>query len=198
MVSSISFFVTFLSTNKNKVVAFHSQPTWDSDDWVVPMNHEHLENDFKDWSSTVNQILSLMEKPDVWALWDDPPASTYYKGRAALLGDAAHATTPNQGAGAGMAIEDAYILGALLGDINSADEIEAAFKAYDTVRRPRSQKLVTTSRAAGRLYGCELEGDDPEAIKKDLDGRFGWIWEHDLTKDLQEAKAMMGGKDGLL
>jgi salicylate hydroxylase len=68
-----------------------------------------------------------MERPDVWALWDDPPASTYYKGRAALLGDAAHTTTPNQGAGAGMAIEDAYILGALLGGSNSADEIEAAF-----------------------------------------------------------------------
>jgi len=44
-----------------------------------------------------------MEKPDVWALFDHPPAPTYFKGRFALLGDAAHASTPHQGAGAGQA-----------------------------------------------------------------------------------------------
>ncbi|RAL66883.1 hypothetical protein DID88_007665 [Monilinia fructigena] len=38
------------------------------------------------------------------------------KGRIVLLGDAAHASTPHQGAGAGQAIEDAFILSNLLGD----------------------------------------------------------------------------------
>ncbi len=38
------------------------------------------------------------------------------KDRVCLIGDAAHATTPNMGQGACQAIEDAYILGKLFGE----------------------------------------------------------------------------------
>lgn len=74
-----------------------------------------MEADFEHWGCSVRNILSLMEKPDVWALFDHPPARTYWKGRMCLLGDSAHASTPHQGAGAGMALEDAFVLSKLLG-----------------------------------------------------------------------------------
>ena len=98
-----------------------------------------------------------------------------------------------------MALEDAYVLSNLLGAIHRAADIEAAFKAYDTVRRPRSQKLVTTSREAGTLYGFQAEAtrDDAAAIKKDLDKRWGWIWGEDLEGELEEAVRLLGQGAGV-
>jgi len=52
-----------------------------------------------------------MQKPDLWALFNHPPAKTYYrKGKICLLGDCAHASTPHQGAGAGMALASAVFV----------------------------------------------------------------------------------------
>jgi salicylate hydroxylase len=134
-----------------------------------------------------------MEKTDVWALFDHPPAPYFYKGRLCLLGDAAHATTPHQGAGAGQAIEDAYVLSELIGKVKSAGELEAAFKAYDEVRRPRSQRVVTTSREAGHLY--ELEdgnaGFDLKKTKDLLQTRYKWIWDEDLVAQATTAGEAM-------
>jgi salicylate hydroxylase len=140
-----------------------------------------------------------MEKPDVWALFDHPPAATYYKGRFALLGDAAHASTPHQGAGAGQAIEDAFVLSNLLGQVNSVEEIEKAFHAYDAVRRPRSQKVVATSRDAAKVYQFEDEklGTDLDLIKWALEMRYNWIWDEDLPTQLQKAEDIMRMKANL-
>lgn len=158
-----------------------------------------------------------MEKPDVWALFDHPPAPTYFKGRLAILGDAAHASTPHQGAGAGQAIEDgkvilawdfptrfdiwtnhhpAFILSNLLGQIESASEIENAFYAYDAVRRPRTQKVVATSRDAAAIYEFEDEelGTDLDKIKQVLETRYNWIWDEDLPQQLRKAQDIMGLK----
>ena len=177
------------------VVAFRtkSDKKWEDPRWVVPMKREDLEADYKGWGPQVQAILSLMEKPDVWAIFDDPPAPTYYKGRIALLGDSAHASSPHQGAGAGMAVEDAFVLCSLLSDATSSKEIPNAFKAYDYVRRPRSQKLVTTSRDAGEVYELEGEGtgDDIAAVKKNLDERYKWIWNKRIEEDLEFARRFM-------
>jgi salicylate hydroxylase len=140
-----------------------------------------------------------METPDVWALFDHLPAPTYFKGRFALLGDAAHASTPHQGAGAGQAIEDAFILSNLLGQVNTVDEIEKAFHAYDAVRRPRSQKVVATSRDAVKIYEFEDEKlkSDLDMIKRTLEMRYNWIWNEDLPQQLKTAKEIMGARASL-
>jgi salicylate hydroxylase len=176
------------------VVAFQTKDDgrWENEKWVVPMDRRDMEADFAEWGPVVKKILSLMEKPDVWALFDHPPADTYYKGRVCLMGDAAHASTPHQGAGAGMAIEDAYVLGAVLGLVKDSRELEAAFSAYDAVRRQRSLDLVTTSRDAGHQWEFEAEGveDDLEKFQKRLDERLDWIWNEDLSKEFNEAKGL--------
>lgn len=133
-----------------------------------------------------------MERYDVWALFDHPPAPTYYgtRPRVCLVGDAAHATTPHQGSGAGMGIEDCYILGNLIGEANSVEDLDRAFSAYDQVRRPRTQKLVTTSREAGRLWDFEGEGvgDDLDALERNMKARMHWIWNIDLEAELERAR----------
>jgi salicylate hydroxylase len=173
------------------VVAFSSSDSWERDDWVVSMKREDMDQDFSHWGKSVHSILSLMTKTDVWALFNHPEAPTFYKGRAALLGDAAHASTPHMGSGAGMAVEDAYILGNLLGSIDDKNDIEKAFTAYDALRRPRGTGLVKKSKEQGMLYDLELAGDDPERLRKELGQRLEWVWIFDITKDLEKARAML-------
>ena len=84
-----------------------------------------------------------------------------------MMGDAAHATTPFAGNGAAQAIEDAAVLTALFGRVESTLQIKDAFKAYDAVRRPRSQKVVEYSRRFGWYYAflASEVGDDIEKIR---------------------------------
>ena len=176
------------------VVAFRTKADgkWEDDRWVKPMSMHDMFDDFKDWGESVQGILSLVEKPDVWALFNHLPADTYYrKGKICLLGDSAHASTPHQGAGAGMAIEDAFIMSRLMGEIQSAKQIEAVFAAYDHVRRPRTQKLATTSKEAGEVYEFERLGDDVEKIAADLQVRTRWIWDEDLDAQLEKARGFL-------
>ncbi|EFQ34823.1 mannitol 1-phosphate dehydrogenase [Colletotrichum graminicola] len=169
------------------VVAFRSAEEWKSDKWVMGVKREDMVNDFKGWGDKSQKIIQMVQKPDVWALFDHPPSPTYYQGRVCLLGDAAHASTPHKGSGAGMAIEDAYILGNLLALINGPEEIEMAFAAYNKTRKERSQKLVADSREQGKLYELELK-DDPEWIADSLSTRMDWVWKYDLTQELDQGR----------
>ncbi|MZF85784.1 FAD-dependent monooxygenase [Streptomyces sp. SID5643] len=76
------------------------------------------------------------------------PLPSYAVGRIALLGDAAHAMTPNLGQGACQALEDAVTLAAALG---TKATVEAALARYDAERRPRSQAVARAARQAGRM-----------------------------------------------
>jgi len=122
-----------------------------------------------------------MHEPQIWALFDMPPAPTYSSRFITLLGDAAHASTSHAGAGAGMAVEDAFILSELLSDptINSIDNIPAVFAAYNHIRRPRTQRLVDHSRESGLLFQLRRPGveDDLEKIKADIKIRQRWVWD---------------------
>ncbi|KAH8585960.1 putative salicylate hydroxylase [Bisporella sp. PMI_857] len=180
------------------VIAFKNQYTpWEHENWVLKGKGDEFKRDFEGWGKPVQSILELVDSPDMWALFDHRPASTYCKGRIAILGDAAHASTPHQGAGAGQAMEDALILGRLLGDkkTQSASDIPAAFEAYDAVRRPRSQKVVTTSRAAGLTYAFQgAAGCNVESIREELLQRYQWIWEEDMEKQAEQAKLILSGE----
>lgn len=170
------------------VVAFSSRDTWDDDKWVVTTSRQDMQADFAEWGPHVQKIVGAMQKPDIWALFMHPPCHTFTKGRVCLLGDAAHATTPHQGAGAGMCIEDALILANLLKDVDAIDDLPHAFTAYDKSRRQRTQKNVVTSQEAGQLYDFELFGDDLDKIEQSFNTRMDWVWGVDLEKELQDAK----------
>lgn len=150
--------------------------------------------DYKGWSDSVQNIIELMQTPDVWALFNHPPAETYHKGRVCLLGDAAHATTPHNGAGAGMAIEDVYILGNLLAETSDTRDIEHALASYNAARKVRSQKLVEHSREQGCLYDLELGIHEPEQLASTLLSRMDWLWKYDLTLELEDARKLLKAK----
>jgi salicylate hydroxylase len=176
-------------------VAFSSRAEWTNPEWVVKTSREDMLADYADWTDKVKSIIANVKNPDIWALYNHVPARTFYqtRPRICLLGDAAHASTPHQGSGAGMCIEDCYVLGELLGEISGGDELEKAFRAYDAVRRPRTLKLVETSREAGMLWDLEgADGDDLDAFEKNALSRMSWIWDHKIEQDLERARELLG------
>jgi salicylate hydroxylase len=180
------------------VVAYRTKEDrrWNDSTWIKPTTKEEMLAKFDGWSDPVKNILGLIEKPDIWALFDHPPAASYHrKGKICLLGDSAHASTPHHGAGAGMAVEDAFILSRLLTSIESVGELEIAFAAYDAVRRPRSQRLVASSRKLGEVYNFEDRaiGDNMKAMREYLEHAWDWIWKEDLGRQLEKAQVLLKG-----
>lgn len=82
------------------------------------------------------------------------------RGRVVLMGDAAHAVTPNMGQGAGLAIEDAAALAELLATRGASDETLVAF---ETIRRPRARRIHDRSWNLGRA--AQLESPVLRAVR---------------------------------
>src|SRR5262249_14811139 len=83
---------------------------------------------------------------------DRPPTWPWGRGRATLLGDAIHPTTPNLGQGACQALEDAIVLADCLrrGGLN-----EAALREYEAARRERTALVTRRSWSLGKLFQLE-------------------------------------------
>lgn len=92
-----------------------------------------------------------------------------------------------------MAVEDAYILGNLLGATSDKSHIPATLAAYDATRRARSQRLVVDSREQGKLFDFELGTDDPDELASNIMRRMQWLWDYDITKELEEAHQLRLG-----
>lgn len=105
---------------------------------------------FADFEGPVPEILSGIHDTSQLIHGDlaDLPRSYWIHGRVALLGDAAHAITPNMGQGAGMAIEDAAVLADELGD---GSDVESALVHYVARRDRRVQSVRNQSWRIGQV-----------------------------------------------
>ena len=84
-------------------------------------------------------------------VWTTPPLGRYVRGRVVLVGDAAHAMTPNLGRGACEALVDAVTLAELL----NRRPLDEALAAYDRSRHLRTQAVRAASSAVMRLALAE-------------------------------------------
>ncbi|MEU4650994.1 FAD-dependent oxidoreductase [Nocardia fluminea] len=101
---------------------------------------------FRDWHHPISALLAAADPDTVLHndIYDLPALSTFTAGRIALLGDAAHAMTPNLGQGGCQALEDAVVLARL------ADQPDGLVR-YDRERRPRTQMIVDRSARVGTI-----------------------------------------------
>lgn len=92
-----------------------------------------------------------------------------------------------------MTIEDSLILSTLLGRAFSPAEAIIALKVYDQSRRPRTQRIVESSRETGRILagrGSET-GLDLEKLREKLLPRWDFIIDFDNEKHRDEALELM-------
>jgi salicylate hydroxylase len=99
------------------------------------------------WNSALTRLYPCSERWYKWALYDRDPIPAWTKGRATVLGDAAHPMLPYLGQGAGQAIEDGCVLAAALDKMS--DDPAGALQLYERSRRPRASRVVLTARARG-------------------------------------------------
>lgn len=181
------------------IVAFRTDAAtagrWPAEDsWVRPATSQEMLDEFAPCGEAVRVILSHIERPTIWALHDLPELDAYVHGRVALIGDAAHAMLPHQGAGAGQGLEDAFFLSELLADHSLRNEdLPLLLEIYESIRKPRACAVQRTSREAGDLYEFRAAnaGSDAVALKNLLETRFDWIWNHDLDSDVTQARARL-------
>ena len=78
------------------------------------------------------------------------PLPSFHRGRAALLGDAAHPMTPNLGQGACQALEDAAVISRLAAG-TEPDAVTGMLVRYTAARLPRTTDVVRWSRRAATM-----------------------------------------------
>jgi len=115
---------------------------------------------FGDWHSPIPELLAAASPEKV--LRNDirylaTPLPAMHRGRVALLGDAAHAMTPNLGQGACQAIEDAVVLARVVGDGEGftggtgANGANDRLAGYTAARLERTSRIVARSAAICRV-----------------------------------------------
>ncbi|KAF9482275.1 salicylate hydroxylase [Pholiota conissans] len=161
---------------------------------------------FTTWSEEVQSILKNVKNPTKWAVEVVRPLEKYAHGSVFLLGDAAHAMTPNLAIGAGQALEDSYILAQVL---NKALRSGKAFdpskvaEVYSAIRTPLGNSAAEASRLQGQRIELELpgfedvkEGDtvSPErlaSISKEIEKGSDWAWDAPISADVERALKMI-------
>ncbi|OAX36317.1 FAD/NAD(P)-binding domain-containing protein [Rhizopogon vinicolor AM-OR11-026] len=153
--------------------------------WVSDVSREEFEEAFQNFEPAVKNLLKCCENPTRWALHvvNELPLSTC--DRVALIGDACHAMTSHLGAGAGQAIEDAFVLGRLLAHpLTRLDNIHVALKIYQDVRLSVAQFIARESEDLGYMYefntpgyydGTDRGNEGEEGSEGDGGAIAGWL-----------------------
>ncbi|KAK3290939.1 uncharacterized protein B0H64DRAFT_451521 [Chaetomium fimeti] len=178
-----------------------SWPSQDTKSFTLPATMEDALRDFEQrgFSKTIQKLLHLTkDKMDKWGLFDmaDHPLPKFYSDGILVIGDAAHASTPHHGSGAGFCMEDVAVLASLLEEIHGCDVepydgLHEVFAAFDESRGERDQWLVHSSRRAAELYQWRLPDTGKEhfeAMRRDVETRQAVCWGIDLEKVIQEAR----------
>lgn len=164
-----------------------TESSWREDGWNHQGRHEELERSFARWACPPRQVIKAMGDPLKWALCGRAPdASWHGQGRFTLLGDAAHPMLPYLAQGAGMAIEDAFVLAAKL---STTTDSAGALRAYEAVRAPRTARVqqgafdnaasfhLSGPPAIARNMALRAAGTAPGLFLR----RYDWLYGKDVT-----------------
>lgn len=189
----------------NALFVISDPEPWTADRHTAPGTKREVVDAFADWHAVVRGLVDLLpETLDKWAIFDmhDHPAPHYNVGNVALAGDAAHASGPHLGSGAGFGIEDGLVLASLL---KAADDEVAgrlsgegkarvccdALVAYNSVRFDRDQWLPGATREAVELFQWQHEevGRDHEKFLPRVARLYHTIWDNDVDQMTRDAVA---------
>jgi 2-polyprenyl-6-methoxyphenol hydroxylase-like FAD-dependent oxidoreductase len=114
----------------------------------------------KGWHQPLEKVVLATSRESILRndICDMHPLALYSVDRVTLLGDAAHAMTPNLGQGACQAIEDAYTLGKVFKE-DRGEGIPACLRRYDALRVPRGRLAIEKS----HFFGLTGQWENPIA-----------------------------------
>ncbi len=109
----------------------------------------NIQTYFKNYDPIINRIIATTNEKqiNIAEILDLKPTKNWYKENVCLIGDAAHAATPNMGQGACQAIEDAYVLSQLL----TKYDTNHAFQEFQRLRLPKAHQVVKVSWMIGKI-----------------------------------------------
>jgi 2-heptyl-3-hydroxy-4(1H)-quinolone synthase len=132
----------------NEICAFTTFQSRDGDVDALSGRLERLRNTYREFGGVIPALLAHLERDDQVFHADiaEVTASRWVASRLALLGDAAHAITPNLGQGAGVAMVDAVVLARALAEYN---DVPAALAEYQRLRQREVNRIRLETRALG-------------------------------------------------
>jgi 2-polyprenyl-6-methoxyphenol hydroxylase-like FAD-dependent oxidoreductase len=146
--------IGYVPIGDNKVYWFACKNAPYQDERMKQLSREALRRNFEIFAQPVPQIIE--QTPIENIIWNDivdlKPISRFAFNRLLLIGDAAHATTPNLGQGACLGIEDALAVGELL---EHHENPVKAFEVFEQTRLKRAHFIVNTSYRVGKLAQVE-------------------------------------------
>jgi salicylate hydroxylase len=173
----------------NFVAVIEGPAVWPhADKWLSEVEPGEALTAFKGWHRAVSEMVGSVEHKVRWGLFMMRPLLHWFRGRAVLLGDAAHAMLPHHGQGANTSIEDAITLAELLAGASSGG-LEAVLGHYQAMRRARTRKIQRSSQATNDLLHLP---DGPVLAERDrrmsrFPEDFGWIHEFDALHFVSKA-----------
>jgi len=112
---------------------------------------------FRGAPSFVGQVLEATEESAILRndISDRPPVERWGEGRVTIVGDAAHATTPNTGEGGSHALRDGILVGERLTEIkdslHDAAAVRGALERFESVRIPETADVVNRAAEIGEF-----------------------------------------------
>jgi salicylate hydroxylase len=180
------------------IVAVNESAQWVAESWTEPSTREELLGAYQGWHRNILDLFARVDSDQTfkWGLFDRDPMAQWSKGHATLLGDAAHPMLPFLSQGAAMAIEDGYVLAAALAHF---DDLDAALRAYEAERLPRTARVQLEARERGRTYHLstpeelrrrDLELQQQQAKNPNAVGiKAEWVYEYDATRCIERFNA---------
>lgn len=139
--------------SNNRVYWFATENAPEGKRYSSEQTKAHLQDLFGDWHEPIPALLEATKAEQILQhdIFDIAPLQNWMDGRVVLLGDAAHAMTPNMGQGACQAIEDAYALARVL----ARKSLPEALYDYQNMRIPRVHQIMSQSRQIGQVGQVE-------------------------------------------
>jgi salicylate hydroxylase len=118
--------------------------------WDTSASAEAVREKVRDFANPLQALIAKAHDWRCWSLYTMPPLERWSKGRAVLLGDAAHPVLPFLAQGAVLALEDATTLASCLSE--RRDGVAASLQKYEQARRQRVRRVAEASQRNGRVY----------------------------------------------
>ncbi|MFQ8433025.1 FAD-dependent monooxygenase [Amaricoccus sp. W119] len=170
------------------LVAIEERERGAEDGWMRAGDPAELRAAFAGWAPDVTDLLGAVDSVFVWGLHDHEPLPTWARGGVVMIGDACHPMLPFLAQGAGMGLEDAWVLAH---ELDVAGDITSGLAGFVNRRRERAERVQRAAAANGRIYHLSTPGVRQAAhlglgllsrlAPGRLLGRFDWLYGEDVT-----------------